>query len=72
MASAPVMVARHLYIAASIWFETTQTEQALSVSNVMAPVRRLVVPEDDPNFREAQESIIQCLKDVRDNSLLKK
>jgi hypothetical protein len=40
----------------------------------MAPVRRLVVPvdEDDPNFREAQESIIPCRKDVQDNPLPKK
>ena len=28
MASVPAMVARYLYIAVSIWFETTQTEQA--------------------------------------------
>jgi hypothetical protein len=26
--SAPAMITRHLFISASIWFETTQTEQA--------------------------------------------
>jgi hypothetical protein len=68
------MVATCLYIAASIWFETTQTEQALTFPRVTAPVRRLVVPagEDDPNFREAQESINSCQKHVQNNLSLKK
>jgi hypothetical protein len=59
IANVPVMEARLLYIAPSIWFETTQTEQA-EVSFFDDSVRRLVVPssEDDLAFPEAQESII--------------
>jgi hypothetical protein len=74
MANTPVRIARYLYIAASIWFETTQTEQALDVSHVTAPIRRLVVSadQDDPNFRQAQESIVPSSKDEKTNLSLKK
>jgi hypothetical protein len=67
------MVARHLYIAASIWSETTQTEQALMFPSDDS-VRRLGVPagDDDANFPVAQESIIRCLKDQQDNPSVKK
>jgi hypothetical protein len=58
------MVARLLYIAASIWFETTPNGTGLNVS-IDDSVRRLVVPaqDDDTNVESAQESIIGCTKD---------
>jgi hypothetical protein len=63
------MEARLLYIAPSIWFETTQTEQA-EVSFFDDSVRRLVVPADktDPVFRDAQESINECSKDAQERT----
>jgi hypothetical protein len=42
MASIPVTVARRLYIAPSLWLETTQAEQVLMFP--IDAVRRLVVP----------------------------
>jgi hypothetical protein len=67
----PVIVA--LYIADSIWFETTQTEQTWSFL-FDDSVRRLVVPsrEDDPASPEAQESIIECPKDQQGGPSVKK
>jgi hypothetical protein len=68
-----MMEARLLYIAPSIWFETTQTEQA-EVSYFDDSVRRLVVPTDktDPVFRDAQESINECTKDAQERTPLKR
>jgi hypothetical protein len=66
MASVPVTAARHLYMTASIWCETTQTEQSTAFQGFLSDdsVRRRVVPkdDDDPALDEAQGSVSTMLE----------